>query len=451
MKPKYKIIPDLHYQNCLTIHVNTAKQHKLLTEKKWFLRFGIQAVEVKLKTSSYMDENEIKLSIRLIDLLTIPLSNLYEIRIEDNEIRIGPYFGILAASKKEILDRIVPYLSNHLYNYNCIGGAVGAFSLEGIDTKEHMMEGYIYNPETSEWEHGMYAYPAALFKIIYINKQWRNHFQTVLGNRVFNSYVFNKWEMYKWFKEVPQLRNYLPDTVLYKTPQDMEDFLDIHEKMYVKPVNGSMGLGVFKVSKIAGKFKVEFDEEGTSQQLLLSNIFDLADFFKSQFKDKKYILQKAIKMLSNKGQSIDFRIAMVKNEAGVWKEMIMVAKYGKSGSVVTNIKAGGSAELAEVTLKKMFHLSDEEVFQWRKEMSMLALQAVEHLERFGVHCGNLGIDLAIDVEKKLWIIEINNLNPDPLIALDVNSRQIFYQIKLMNMLYAKKLAGFGENQYESYS
>ncbi|RBW69450.1 YheC/YheD family protein [Bacillus taeanensis] len=445
MNPNYKIIPDLHYQNCLTIPANTAKQNKLLTEKKWFIRFGIQAVEIKLKISSQLNENEIKLSIRLIDLLRIPLSGRYEIRLEDNEIRLGPYFGILAAAKKETLNRIVHYLSNHLYNYDCIGGAVGAFSLEGINTSEQTMEGYVYNPETGEWEQGIYSYPTALFKIIYLNKQWRNHFQTVLGKRIFNSYVFNKWEMYKWFKEVPQLSSHLPETMLYKSPEDLESFLEKHSTMYVKPVNGSMGIGVFKVSKTTAKFKVEFDEEGTSQVLLLSNIFDLADFFKSQFKDKKYILQEAIKMISDKGQNIDFRIAMVKNEAGVWKEMIMVAKYGKSGSVVTNIKAGGSAELAEVTLKKMFGLSDEEVFRWRKDISQLALKAVEHLERVGIHCGNLGIDLAIDAETNIWIIEINNLNPDPLIALDVNNRQIFYQIKLMNMLYAKKLAGFGED------
>ncbi|KYD25185.1 hypothetical protein [Parageobacillus toebii] len=52
MNPKYKIIPDLQAQDCLTIHPNTAKQKNISALKKWFLRFGIQALEIKLKISS---------------------------------------------------------------------------------------------------------------------------------------------------------------------------------------------------------------------------------------------------------------------------------------------------------------------------------------------------------------------------------------------------------------
>ena len=90
------------------------------------------------------------------------------------------------------------YLSNYLYDYDRIGGAIVAFSLEGMDPLKHTIEGYMFNPDTKEWEQGVYSYPAAVFKTIYLNKSWRNHFQTIFGNRLFNSYVFNKWEMYKW-------------------------------------------------------------------------------------------------------------------------------------------------------------------------------------------------------------------------------------------------------------
>jgi hypothetical protein len=72
------------------------------------------------------------------------------------------------------------------------------------------------------------------------------------------------------------------------------------------------------------------------------------------------------------------------------------------------------------------------------------LEVVQNIEQCGVHCGNLGIDIAVDNQKKMWIIEVNNLNPSPLFALDINDRPLFYQIKLMNMLYAKRLAGFPE-------
>lgn len=444
MEPQYIIIPDLQDQNCLTINPNTANRKNILVQKKWFLRFGIQVLEIKLKTSSSINENEVKLSLSVIDSLNIPLCCRYEIRPVDNEILIGPYIGILVASRKDYLERSVQYLSNYLYDYAHIGGAVVAFSLEGIDPAQNSIDGYIFNPETNKWEQGVYSFPAAVFKITYINKRWRNYFQTVLGNRIFNSYVFNKWEMYEWLSQVPQLNQHLPETILYKDPKDLEAFLHLHQQIYVKPVNGSHGVGIYKVSKMGGNYNIDYDQDGVHYKFSISNVFDLAEFFSRQFKRKKYVLQQAINLISIEGRKIDFRIVMAKNQAGVWKDMIMVAKYGKSGSIVTNIKSGGSAEIGEITLKKMLDLSEKEVFQWRQKISHLILEAVKSIEQFGVHCGNLGIDIGIDTQKKIWLIEMNNFNPDPSIARDVNNRQIFYQIKHMNMLYAKKLAGFPE-------
>jgi hypothetical protein len=77
-------------------------------------------------------------------------------------------------------------------------------------------------------------------------------------------------------------------------------------------------------------------------------------------------------------------------------------------------------------------------------MSRLAVHASVAREQYGIHCGNLGLDLAIDTRNKLWILEINNQNPDHYIALLAGYENIFLQARLTNMLYCKYLAGFGE-------
>lgn len=443
MNPKYKIVPDLQAQNSLTIHPNTAKYHKLAFSKKWFIRFGIQAVEINLKQSSMILENEVKLPIGIIESLRIPLSGRYEIRQDGNELLIGPYIGLLTTSKKSSLDESVQFLSNYFYEYENLGGAIAAFSLEGMDPHEYTIEGYMYNPETKGWDKGVYSYPAAVFKTIFLNKKWRNHFQTIFGNRLFNSYVFNKWEMYKWLSQISLLKPHLSETILYKKREDLEFLLDIHQQIYVKPIQGSMGERIFKVTKMVGtSLKLEYQQGGLPYEKEFSNLFDLDDFFKSEFNGKKYLLQRAIDLISIEGKKIDFRIIMVKDQAGIWNDLCMVAKYGQKKSIVTNILAGGTAEIGEITLKKIFGLSSEEVNTWRKEISNITYEAVQRIEQCGVHCGNLGIDIAIDNERQMWIIEINNLNPSPLFALDINDRTLFYKIKSMNLLYAKKLAGF---------
>lgn len=445
MNPKYKIIPDLNDQNCLTVHPDVAKHQNLSAEKKWFIRFGIQALEIKLKTSSVLNENEIKLSVGIIDYLRIPLNCRFEIRREHNEILLGPFIGILITAKKSSLDERVQYLSNYLYDYDHIGGSVIAFSLEGIDPVQYTIEGYLYNPDTEKWESGIFPYPASVFKIIYLNKDWRNHFQTVFGHRYFNSYVFNKWEMYKWLSHEPQLNSHLPKTMIYHTPQDLETLLSFYNEIFVKPVHGSLGNRIYKVTKNEENgLKLEYHYAGVPHEMIFSNVHDLGAFLKRQFKGKKVILQQSLDLISYHGKKIDFRIVMVKNQSGNWEDLCMVAKYGQQGSIVTNMFAGGTAEVGEITLKKIFDISEKEVFRFRKEISRTVHEAALCLEEYGVHCGNLGIDIGIDTSRKVWIIEINNLNPTPLFALHINDRQLFYQIKRLNMLYAKNLAGFPE-------
>ena len=444
MEPKYKIIPDLQSPGCFTIHPNTAKRKNLSSLKKWFLRFGLQAIEMKLKTSSKVDENEVKLSVEIIEALNIPLCGRYEVRPVGNEILLGPYIGVLVASDHDGLEKVVRPFSNYLYSYPHIGGAVVLFSLEGIDPARYTIEGYLYNPDTEDWEWGVYSYPASVFKLIHFGKRWRNHFQTVFGNRFFNSYVFNKWEMFDWLCRVPQLKAHLPETVLYEKPRDLESFLEKHRRIYVKPVNGSMGIGVFQVTRSENRLNIAYDAKGVHYETSVADAADLAKFFKSRFNGKKYILQQALNLISWNGQKIDFRVVLVKDGAGVWRDLGMVARYGRGGSVVTNISAGGSAEVGEKTLRRMFGLSEEEMFRWRKQISAIVLSAARRIEQVGVHCGNLGIDIGIDADRNVWIIEMNNMNPSPMIALDIGDRQMFYQIKRMNLLYAKRLAGFPE-------
>ncbi|HHW48361.1 MAG TPA: hypothetical protein GXX14_07065 [Clostridiaceae bacterium] len=60
----------------------------------------------------------------------------------------------------------------------------------------------------------------------------------------------------------------------------------------------------------------------------------------------------------------------------------------------------------------------------------------------GVNCGNFGVDIGIDREGHLWLIEVNNRDPDPSIALDIHDKPLYYSLKTGILYYAKSLAGF---------
>ena len=88
----------------------------------------------------------------------------------------------------------------------------------------------------------------------------------------------------------------------------------------------------------------------------------------------------------------------------------------------------------------------KEAFKKYKEMERLAILCCKALERKGLHLAYVGMDVGMDDNKNLWIIEVNNRNPDMTIALDAEDKQLYYQIKSAPLYYAKWLTGFGSEK-----
>jgi glutathione synthase/RimK-type ligase-like ATP-grasp enzyme len=439
---RYKIIAD--YTRVEFITLNPERISKSVTKniKIAHVRFGIKCCEVKVAESREIEMDEILLSHEIMEELKIPEFLSYEMVFDKNNIIFGPYIGMLAEKKEERLKQIVENLKSYVYGYEEIGGAVLIFSEEGVDMDAQLIRGFVFNPESENWEEGIFAYPAAIFKKTGIRKKMRNQFHSLLGDAIFNSYVFNKWEAHQWLSCFEAVRKYLPDTVLYKQPADVKEFLNQHKSAYIKPIYGSQGTGILKLETKGDWFMLHFSQKGVDKEQCFKTQGELNDFLKNNLKAEGHIVQRTLNLIFTEESTIDFRLMLVKGGEGQWKDIGMIARHGVKGNITSNVSTGGRAEKAELTFKNIIHLSDEEVVSLRNKMSMIAKEAAFGLEKSGVSCGNLGIDMAIDAEGNIWIIEINNINPNHTIAIDAKDRQMFYRARLLNMLYAKRLAGF---------
>ncbi|WP_243840679.1 YheC/YheD family protein [Paenisporosarcina antarctica] len=63
--------------------------------------------------------------------------------------------------------------------------------------------------------------------------------------------------MYKWLSTNSNLSKHLPITRLVNSLQDIIGFLGKYIEGIIKPINGSYGEDIFKVSKQAVNFKVD--------------------------------------------------------------------------------------------------------------------------------------------------------------------------------------------------
>jgi glutathione synthase/RimK-type ligase-like ATP-grasp enzyme len=444
MNPKYRIIPKNKEKGIVLVHPQGIRQLEIESTRIAYIKFGVKCCEAHVKRSQKIKKNEIHLSQDIIDELGIAIFLSYEIFMHKNIIHLGPYIGILSDKKEKKTEEIVNNLNSYVYNYAQIGGAILVFSEEGVDMNQKLISGFLYNPYQNKWEKGLYPYPTSIFKRTGIKKKLRNHFQSLLGDSIFNNYIFNKWEFHQWMQAFPSTKIYLPDTVLYQKKLDLKTFLEYHSSIYIKPIHGSQGFRIMKLDKEKDFYNVTSRHNGENIIQRFNQLDEINDFFKKNLKPKRYILQKSLNLISDDHQTIDFRLILVKDGNGQWTTVGMIAKYGCKGHFTSNLSSGGTAHMLEFPLKNILQLNESEISHLRCKIRKIAEEVAHALDLCGIGCGNLGIDIGMDTSGCLWIIEANNIDPNHTIAIDAKDRQMFYRARLCNMLYAKKLAGFSQ-------
>ncbi|MCM3655468.1 YheC/YheD family protein [Metabacillus litoralis] len=439
----FNIIQDMDSSNCLKLNPICKK---LIKESQCInILYGILSVPVSIYFCESINENQLLLSANVIELLNIPTTSSYEIYFREPELIIGPFIGILTSVTSEQLDKLVPTLSSYVKYFDIIGGSIVAFSLEGVNQQKGEITGLIYLSKEKRWVKRNVSYPSSILSIIETSltdnwnyyQQTMDHFHKILDNRIFNFPNFNKWTMYQMLKN--KMNIFLPKTKLYTNPSDVLNMLKLYPSIYIKPLNGRLGKFVYKISQNQHGIYVDYFRREKKVNLFKSSR-TLSKFLEHVLRNEHYLIQQSIDLFTYDNRIIDFRIMMVKNELGIWENIGTFARYGATNSIVSNISAGGKAEYGVKILQTVFHFSASEAEELLEYLDAIALNALSIVEDHGFHCGNIGFDVGIDTSGKVWIIEMNNQNPDHYIAVKANKSELYYQASLKNILYAKKLA-----------
>ncbi|WP_413381005.1 YheC/YheD family protein [Alkalihalobacillus sp. 1P02AB] len=432
----FSIISDETTKNTMTMHTAVYKELSSGVQQKGYVRFGLQIKELNFKSMEEMNPQELHLSANIIKQFNLPVGADFEVRIIDNEWHIGPYIGMLIAKKEIAMAEKLKKLSSYVHNYQMINGAILAFSLEGVYSNHLQIKGYMYNPKLKEWVKGIFPYPQSILKKTALPRKMREHFQTVLGFRIFNSNTFNKWEMHKCLFNHKEIKPYLPETILYKNKKDVLSFLDEYEQMYIKPLSGKKGVGIQRIKK-EGEYAL-FNDGLQENKIPINSLADELN----QLHPGQFLLQQGLELKLFEQSIVDFRLVLMKDYHGKWKDVGLIGRRGVAGKITSNRSGGGQVERGEETLSEVYRLSHSEVTSIRQQFSELALKIGEALDKSGVHFGRLGIDLALDRELNLWVIEINHKSPNDYTAFYAGEEDLFYETRLLNMLYCKRLAGF---------
>lgn len=266
-------------------------------------------------------------------------------------------------------------------------------------------QGKGWTPQISPFPHIVYdrfrnMNPTAFRQFVQFRDQCKLNF--------LNSRLAHKWNLYRYLQGNPTLAKWLPETLFLHEAQDVHELLKKYPTVYVKPVNGTGGKGILAVSRLAMN---QFQLLGRNSQrkkikTKVSSLSSLSNFVSNWTKETKYIVQQGLNLEWEAGLITDFRLLVQKNGSGNWTITGMGGKIGPKNSATSNLHSGGKAVQPASFLRR--HFSEEKCRSLQQECAELGLETARYIEEKFGRLVELGIDLGIDKEGRVWMIEVNN-------------------------------------------
>ncbi|SCY57329.1 YheC/YheD family endospore coat-associated protein [Alkaliphilus peptidifermentans] len=211
--------------------------------------------------------------------------------------------------------------------------------------------------------------------------------------------TFGKWETYQVLSSISETNKYLPETTLF-TIEKLEEYLKKYKYCYVKDNYGRSGRKVFRVERLGDNYlcKTGGSKVKTWQLIDLEN---LAHFLYKTI-GENLILQQRIFLAQIDGSPFDMRVLVQKNKNNNWVITALNYRIAKPGAIVTNF-AAGAKDVFTMPGEALLHSS----LSWNR-LEEIALRTVNAMELSFGSLGEVGLDVALDMKGKLWLIEANS-------------------------------------------
>ncbi|MFJ5771903.1 YheC/YheD family protein [Psychrobacillus sp. NPDC093180] len=216
--------------------------------------------------------------------------------------------------------------------------------------------------------------------------------------------IGNKWNITERLMEAKEFASYLIPSEVVKNVENFYKFISSFHKVVLKPIDGRKGKGIFFISEIEKGYEVRKDSDNvfyTREQL---NVF-----LEDKLSSGTFIVQPYIQSVNKSGQVYDFRLHVQKNGEGKWVITTIYPRVAPNGSIIPNINNGGFTNYLDPFLLQEFK---EEAFDIRRMLEHFSLSLANHLDeiqmvKYGEVIDEIGIDVGLDENLKIWIYEVN--------------------------------------------
>jgi hypothetical protein len=409
------IIITQQSERTITISRSLSRALQISTTKTITLKLGNKTVTAPIKIWNRQG-NVIALPLSISSALHLPSAGKCLVKSNSGrEIQLGPLIGILAGPAN---DSALPFGGRTSYIREFIQAGADkayyfAFAANHVDWKREVVTGYFLNEE-GKWIRKTVPLPDVVYNRSPSrraeNTAAMTNFKTRFINRkipLFNWSFFDKWDVYRLLEEEPEASRYVPESINNPKAEEIRRMMEKHRFVYLKPDAGSLGIGIYRLTYTPNRgYFARFRRNGSNVLIRFPRFDGLFKMLqRHNLKLQYYVLQQGVRLIELENCPIDFRFHLTKNGQNQWVASGIGAKKAGKGSVTTHVHSGGMLMMPEHVLKNAFGNKSELVLENAKSVAIKLAEAIER--NYPHQLGELGFDLGIDQNEKVWMFEAN--------------------------------------------
>ena len=214
--------------------------------------------------------------------------------------------------------------------------------------------------------------------------------------------IGSKMKVYKKIKEGRLFANYLIPTLSVSHFEKVLPFMKKYTRTVIKPNSGNKARSIYFITLL------EDDKVHCASGLdeTIYSLQEFKEFFIKLVSKEKYLIQPFIESKTKAGLTYDFRLHVQKNEVGKWVTNLIYPRISGNQKLTSNISSGGyRGELIPFLMEEF----GEQYFDVKQLLEHFALSFVTHFDTLYPHRSfdELGIDVAIDQNHRIYIFEVN--------------------------------------------
>ncbi|HBI03375.1 MAG TPA: hypothetical protein DDY49_05010 [Paenibacillaceae bacterium] len=325
----------------------------------------------------------------------------------------GPFMGILTVEGKNHFKGVRENFIDLIEEGKKEGAFVYVVPIEKIHWKKQWVTGYLYDSRTKKWCKEILPFPHVFYNRIPSRKEEeKKHVQLALKKLamqkktvLFNPHFFDKASIFEVLRYHSSIRYLLPETRYFQTAKDLEVMIRKYPFIYLKPLKGMAGKGIYRLEKNKTDFLLKYQQGKETLQRAFSSFDETLTYLQERCKIP-YLIQQGIPLAQYKNKAFDFRLLVQKNGVGKWGLTGVGIRLSGEGNITTHVPRGGSIQSPKEILPMVFPNTKSQLIM--EQLKGIALTITKVLESKWPTLGEVSMDIGMDHNGHFWFFEANS-------------------------------------------